>query len=89
MLLGILALQMDFIGRDALIQAMHAWVLDKVKPLGQVLVEQGALSAARRPLLEPLVEARSHPRRPRGQRTLRQGQPGRARNPFARRVGGA
>src|SRR5262249_49755447 len=32
LLFGILALQMDFIGRDALIAAMHAWVLDKAKP---------------------------------------------------------
>jgi hypothetical protein len=35
LLFGILAVQMDFISRDALIAAMHAWVLDKVKPLGQ------------------------------------------------------
>src|SRR5262249_49502974 len=57
LLFGILALQMDFIGRDALIGAMNAWVLDKAKPLSQVLVEQGALSPAHRDLLEPLVEA--------------------------------
>ena len=34
LLFGILALQMDFVGRDALIAAMNAWVLDKAKPLG-------------------------------------------------------
>ena len=34
LLFGILALQMDFISRDALIAAMNAWVLDKAKPLG-------------------------------------------------------
>jgi serine/threonine protein kinase len=56
LLFGILALQMDFIGREALIGAMNAWVLDKHKPLGRILVEQGALSPARRGLLEPLVE---------------------------------
>jgi hypothetical protein len=44
LLFGILALQMDFISRDALISAMHAWVLNKQKPLGQILVEQGALA---------------------------------------------
>jgi hypothetical protein len=33
LLFGILALQMDFISRDALIAAMNAWVLDKAKPL--------------------------------------------------------
>jgi hypothetical protein len=32
LLFGILALQMDFIQRDALIAAMHAWVLDKTRP---------------------------------------------------------
>jgi hypothetical protein len=29
LLFGILALQMDFIGRDDLVAAMNAWVLDK------------------------------------------------------------
>jgi hypothetical protein len=29
LLFGILALQMDFISRDALIQGMNAWVLDR------------------------------------------------------------
>jgi hypothetical protein len=56
LLFGILALQMDFISRDALIAAMNAWVLDKAKPLGQVLQEQGVLSAERRALLEALVQ---------------------------------
>jgi hypothetical protein len=56
LLFGILALQMDFIVRDALVRAMNAWVLDKAKPLSQILVEQGALSASRRALLEPLVQ---------------------------------
>src|SRR4051794_38114967 len=55
LLFGILALQMDFIARDALIAAMNAWVLDKARPLGQILVEQGALAAADHELLEGLV----------------------------------
>src|SRR4051794_25922866 len=55
LLFGILAVQMDFITRDALIAAMNAWVLDKQKPLAQVLVEQGALSATRRILLDGLI----------------------------------
>jgi serine/threonine protein kinase/tetratricopeptide (TPR) repeat protein len=55
LLFGILALQMDFIHRDALIQAMHAWVLDKAKPLGQILVHQGNLRPDNRDLLETLV----------------------------------
>jgi serine/threonine-protein kinase len=55
LLFGILALQMDFITRDALIAAMNAWVLKKDKPLGDLLEEQGALATADRALLEPLV----------------------------------
>jgi serine/threonine-protein kinase len=55
LLFGVLALQMDFISREALIQAMNAWVLDKTKPLGQILVEQGAMAPGARALLDPLV----------------------------------
>jgi WD40 repeat protein/serine/threonine protein kinase len=55
LLFGILALQLDFIGRDALIAGMNAWVLDKVKPLGQVLMELGALAAEEHALLDALV----------------------------------
>jgi eukaryotic-like serine/threonine-protein kinase len=57
LLFGILALQMDFISRDALLQAMSAWVLAKHKPLGQVLEDNGALTAQHRAMLEPLVDA--------------------------------
>src|SRR5262249_4003040 len=56
LLLGILALQMDFISRDALIAAMNAWVLEKSKPLGHILYELGDLRAEERALLEALVE---------------------------------
>src|SRR5215471_7744843 len=56
LLLGVLALQMDFVSRDALIRAMNAWAVDKAKSLGQIFVEQQALSADRRALLEALVE---------------------------------
>jgi eukaryotic-like serine/threonine-protein kinase len=55
LLFGILALQMDFITRDQLVAAMGAWVLAKHRPLGEILVEQGALSARRRDLLKPMV----------------------------------
>ena len=41
MLFGILALQLDFIDRDQLITAMHAWVLDKTRPLDEILAQQG------------------------------------------------
>jgi serine/threonine-protein kinase len=55
LLFGILALQMDFITRDQLVAAMSAWVLAKHRSLGEILVEQAALSARRRDLLEPMV----------------------------------
>jgi WD40 repeat protein/serine/threonine protein kinase len=55
-LLGIVALQMDFITREALIAAMHAWVLNKSLPLSQILQDQGTLSTAQRTLLDALVE---------------------------------
>jgi serine/threonine-protein kinase len=55
LLFGIIALQMDFISRDQLIAAMHAWVLDKHKPLGQVLSEQGGLSPEDHEAIEFLV----------------------------------
>ena len=56
LLFGILALQMDFISKEASIAAMSAWVLAKSKPLGQILVEQGALAGDRQALLEALVQ---------------------------------
>ena len=55
LLFGILALQMDFIDRDALIAAMQAWVMDKTKTLGIILLEQGALGEPEHMLLSALV----------------------------------
>jgi hypothetical protein len=45
LLFGILALEMDFISRDALVGGMNAWILDKRQSLGQVLLTQRALTA--------------------------------------------
>ncbi len=56
MLLGMLALQMDFINRDQLIAGINAWALNKVKPLDEILREQGALRRDTRDLLKALVE---------------------------------
>jgi tetratricopeptide (TPR) repeat protein/serine/threonine protein kinase len=55
LLFGILALQMDFVSREGLIQGMNAWVLAKSTSLGQVLQEQGALRPDAHALLEALV----------------------------------
>jgi eukaryotic-like serine/threonine-protein kinase len=55
LLLGIIALQMDFITREALIAGMNAWVLAKDKSLGLILVDQAALARDELALLDPLV----------------------------------
>lgn len=55
LLFGILALQMDFIGREQLIAGMQAWVHEKQTSLADHLVRLGALKPERRRLLEPLV----------------------------------
>jgi serine/threonine-protein kinase len=71
LLFGILALQMNFISRDALITGMQAWVLDKAKPIGQILAELGKLRPEHRAMLETLVDAhvRAHGNDP--QKSLR------------------
>jgi hypothetical protein len=56
LLFGVLALQMDFVSRDDLIAAMHAWVLAKHKLLGQVLADMGRLKEDERVLLDALVQ---------------------------------
>ena len=47
LLFGILALQMDFIGRDQLVEAMGAWVLDNEGPTA-IPVAGGLVGAMRR-----------------------------------------
>src|SRR5262249_42572710 len=56
LLFGILALQINFIDRDALVAALRAWVVDKPRPLGEILVHRGDPPETARPLLEALVE---------------------------------
>jgi serine/threonine-protein kinase len=55
LLFGILALQNNFIDRDGLLTAFHAWVADRSRSLGQILVELGKLTDSRQALLEALV----------------------------------
>jgi eukaryotic-like serine/threonine-protein kinase len=55
LLFGILAVQMDFVSRDALIAAMNAWVLAKHRSLGEILAEQAALTPERRALLDAMA----------------------------------
>ncbi len=56
LLFGLLAMQNRFIDRDGLLGAFDAWVADKTKPLGQILLDRGALSLARYAVLEQLVQ---------------------------------
>ena len=56
LLFGILALQMEFVTREQLIAAMHAWKSDRSKALGEILLEHGALTEQRRRLLDELVQ---------------------------------
>ena len=55
LLFGILALQVNFISRDALVAGMKAWVIDKRKPLGQILLEQKQLTAGQVQAIEVLI----------------------------------
>ena len=56
LLFGILALQHDFVDRQTLIAAFDRWVHDKRQPLGEILLQQGALSPDDHSLLSTLVE---------------------------------
>jgi serine/threonine-protein kinase len=56
LLFGVLALQMEFISRDALVAGMQAWVFNKGRTLGQILLDQKALSPDTHALLNALVD---------------------------------
>ncbi|MEX2139568.1 MAG: serine/threonine-protein kinase [Pirellulales bacterium] len=55
LLVGILAVQMDFVRREQLMAAMNAWLLEKKTPLEDILLRQGALDDETRKLLVALV----------------------------------
>ncbi len=56
LLFAVLALQNELVGRDDLLAAMNAWGLEKQRPLGDILVERGALLHEDRQLLDGLIE---------------------------------
>src|SRR5438045_7736123 len=56
LIFGLLALQMDFVSREQLLDAMHAWMLDKHTPLADVLCRRGVLGERRARVLDALVE---------------------------------
>ena len=53
--MGLLALQNNFIDRDALVAAFAAWVADKSRSLGDILLERGASTPTRHALFEALA----------------------------------
>jgi serine/threonine-protein kinase len=55
LLFGLLALQNNFIDRDALLDAFSRWVHDRTVPLGQILRDRGALKPDEHDLLQALV----------------------------------
>ena len=56
LLVGILAVQMDFVTHDQLIVAMQDWLLHKSQPLEELLAARGALRADAGQLLASLVD---------------------------------
>jgi serine/threonine protein kinase len=57
LLFGILALQNNFIDRTNLLAAFNAWVAEKARPLGRILVDMGLLDDTRHNLTCALVQA--------------------------------
>lgn len=56
LLLGIIALEMNFISRDSLMAAVNEWLADKSKSLGKTLLAQKAISQVQFDLLTSKVE---------------------------------
>ena len=56
LLIGILALQLDFVTNEQLLNALHEWVRDKTRALPSILVEQNALDREAEPLLLAVVK---------------------------------
>ena len=56
LLLGLTAVQLNLVSKSQFVAAAAAWAGDRERPLGQRLVEQGALSPDSLALLRPLVE---------------------------------
>jgi len=56
LLFGVLAVQLDFVSRDQLIAATGLWVLEKQRPLSEIFVEQGMISADESQLVDSVVQ---------------------------------
>jgi serine/threonine-protein kinase len=56
LIFGLLALQMDFVSREQLLEVMTAWMLQKHTPLGEILCRRGVLAEDERQLLDLALE---------------------------------
>lgn len=56
LLFGLLAFQVGFVTRAALVAALKTWVLDKRRPLAEILREQNAIAPETLALLEAIVQ---------------------------------
>jgi tetratricopeptide (TPR) repeat protein/tRNA A-37 threonylcarbamoyl transferase component Bud32 len=56
LIFGLLALQMDFLSSEQLLDALHAWMRRKTTPIGEILRERGLLNERRLELLHGMVE---------------------------------
>jgi serine/threonine-protein kinase len=56
LLFGIVAFQLDFVSRDELLKGMTAWAAEKSRSLGEILVEQEAMSKLDEQMLNQMVE---------------------------------
>jgi serine/threonine protein kinase/DNA-binding SARP family transcriptional activator len=56
LIFGLLALQMDFVTREQLLDAMAVWMLDKQTPLGDILCRRGMLAEDERQVLDLALE---------------------------------
>ena len=56
LLFGLLALQNNFIDREALLAAFNTWLVNKSRSLGRILLERGVLTASRHMLMDALVK---------------------------------
>src|SRR5262245_5884402 len=58
LLFGLLALQMDLLTRDQLLDGFAAWMMEKETPVGQVLLRRGALTPEDVGAVEALLRRR-------------------------------
>lgn len=56
LLFGILAIQLDFIDSEQLVEAANAWMLEKTSSLGEILVKRGSLPVDDKQFIDKIVD---------------------------------